>query len=367
MIVMNAKYSVQELSEYMATFLDGSEGYSMKHLKRKLKEHYGDDLVVTSIKGKPSIVSFRDSAHKILHEKWSSDRVSDAESQSDRIIDMAASIILNDIRLTVYNCEEYSTLDGTENGDTLVPRSLKRFIHNIVDGKNTSHTVSNRKCTSIAHAIISASRHKSFVSPILLGIALYIHRKYGSRELIDILSSISFADDYKEFEQALMSNDEPSYHLGGFTQFVFDNADFNVATVTGHNTFHNMGGIACVTPPGVVDTSPIKRTVKLQSAEKVGAFGHIPIKTYNKPAVPGLQSVVIGPLKIPDQELPSLRTAVAIDSLWVAGYVLELDLCPSWSGFMKEADENRSTTLHQFGPLQSEYHLHGTMLCTVTM
>ena len=134
-----------------------------------------------------------------------------------------------------------------------------------------------------------------------------------------------------------MSNDEPSYHLGGFTQFVFDNADFNVATVTGHNTFHNMGGIACVTPPGVVDTSPIKRTVKLQSAEKVGAFGHIPIKTYNKPAVPGLQSVVIGPLKIPDQELPSLRTAVAIDSLWVAGYVLELDLCPSWSGFMKVA------------------------------
>ena len=42
---------------------------------------------------------------------------------------MAASIILNDIRLTVCNREEDSKLDGTENVDTLVPRSLKLFIH----------------------------------------------------------------------------------------------------------------------------------------------------------------------------------------------------------------------------------------------
>ena len=42
---------------------------------------------------------------------------------------MAASIILNDIRLTVCNREEYSTLDGAENVDTLVPRLLKLFIH----------------------------------------------------------------------------------------------------------------------------------------------------------------------------------------------------------------------------------------------
>ena len=31
---------------------------------------------------------------------------------------MAAFIILNDIRLTVCNREEYSTLDGTEIGET---------------------------------------------------------------------------------------------------------------------------------------------------------------------------------------------------------------------------------------------------------
>ena len=49
---------------------------------------------------------------------------------------------------------------------------------------------------------------------------------------------MSFADDYKEiqrFEQVLMSGGDLSYDLSGFTQFVFDNADFNVATLTGHN------------------------------------------------------------------------------------------------------------------------------------
>jgi len=77
---------------------------------------------------------------------------------------------------------------------------------------------------------------------------------------------MSFADDYEEvhmqrFEQT--SGGDLSYDLSGFTQFVFDNADFNVATLTGHNTFHSMGGIACVTPPGSMNNSPIKREVKL--------------------------------------------------------------------------------------------------------
>lgn len=170
-----------------------------------------------------------------------------------------------------------------------------------------------------------------------------------------------------------MSNDEPSYHLGGFTQFMFDNADLNVETVTGHNTFNNMGGNTCVTPPGVVNTSPIKRSVKLQSADKVGAFGHIPIKTYSKPAVLGLRSVVIDPLRKPDQETPSLRSAVAIDSLWVAGYVLELGMCPSWSGFMKVAmqsdqyETTRIETLPFINLDPSNLSTIYTMLCTVTM
>jgi len=97
------------------------------------------------------------------------------DSQSDRVIDMAASIILNDIKMTVYDCEQYEPPETTENGDKFIPSSLKRFLHNLLDCKGKSRTVSDRRCTAIAHAIISASRPRSFISPQLLGLSMYIH------------------------------------------------------------------------------------------------------------------------------------------------------------------------------------------------
>ena len=95
------------------------------------------------------------------------------------------------------------------------------------------------------------------------------------------MSSLSFADDYAELqriEQALLSHDDLSYDLGSFTQFVFDNADSNVATLTEHYTFQNMGGIACVTPPGSMNEARIKREVKLQSAKIIGTLVKFPLK-----------------------------------------------------------------------------------------
>jgi len=69
-------------------------------------------------------------------------------SHSDDVIDMAASIILNDIKLTVYDCEQYGPLEATENGDKFIPSSLKRFLHNLLDCKGKSRTVSDRRCTA---------------------------------------------------------------------------------------------------------------------------------------------------------------------------------------------------------------------------
>ncbi|CAG9771348.1 unnamed protein product [Ceutorhynchus assimilis] len=45
-----------------------------------------------------------------------------------------------------------------------------------------------------------------------------------------------------------------------FTQFIFDNnADFNVVTLDGLNTYHSMGGILCITPAGSV---PVGKEIK---------------------------------------------------------------------------------------------------------
>ena len=100
-------------------------------LSRVTAKNVGDvflrhSVVVTSITGKSSIVSFRDSAHRISCERWIADKVVDMNSHSDDVIDMAASIILNDMRLTVYDCEQYEPLETTENGDKFIPNCLKR-------------------------------------------------------------------------------------------------------------------------------------------------------------------------------------------------------------------------------------------------
>ena len=60
-----------------------------------------------------------------------------------------------------------------------------------------------------------------------------------------MLNSLGYCDDYKEVRRlnsAYMSQGQPHYNLCNFTQFIFDNADFNIATLTGHDTFHAMGG-----------------------------------------------------------------------------------------------------------------------------
>ena len=142
---------------------------------------------------------------------------------------MAASIIRDKISLSVYNLPEYPTFEDTKNGSSVIPESLKLFLYKLLgpDGKNSA--VVTRRCTAIAHFVIATCRPRSFISPLLLAISY---------------------EEVQRLENGMISAGEPSYGLECFTQFVFDNADFNVATLTGHNTFHAMGGIACVTPPG---------------------------------------------------------------------------------------------------------------------
>ena len=87
-------------------------------------------------------------------------------------------------------------------------------MHGII--KSESKVDSNkRRCNSITHAIISACRPRSFISQVLLSTAAYIHRRYASRELIDILNALGFSDDYREVQRfnSTFINTEPSYNL----------------------------------------------------------------------------------------------------------------------------------------------------------
>ena len=103
----------------METYLGGEEGYTLKHLKSKLLNHYGTKITITSIQGKQSVVSFRDVAHKILQDKWYTERCHDEAEERIRIVKMAASIILDDIRLTSYDCAQCFFLIFARSGSNL--------------------------------------------------------------------------------------------------------------------------------------------------------------------------------------------------------------------------------------------------------
>ena len=55
-----------------------------------------------------------------------------------------------------------------------------------------------KKCAAICQTIVAACQPRSYISPPLLALATFIHKKYGSREMTDILTSHVLAESYNE-------------------------------------------------------------------------------------------------------------------------------------------------------------------------
>ena len=116
----------------------------------------------------------------------------DNENKNDMIIEMAAAIILNDIRTSVCDLSEYPSSHDVEKYEEIIPGSFKFPLHKVMDPKSEDNLVSSRRCTVKSHANISSCSSRSFTSPVLLSIAVYIHRNFASRQLIENLNKLGF-------------------------------------------------------------------------------------------------------------------------------------------------------------------------------
>lgn len=108
----------------------------------------------------------------------------------------------------------------------------------------------DKKMTTIAHALIGAVCSQCFTSSILTSIALFIYGKFGNKNLVSLLSNLGLSASYYDAQQLDLSTiHHPQERIPStiFCQYIFDNADFNVSTLDGWNTFHGMGGIKCPT------------------------------------------------------------------------------------------------------------------------
>lgn len=316
-------------------------------IMKKLIERYNGDVIVVSGSNqfKQTTICFRNTGHTILTNSWYESKNNDMHDERLRVVKAAAQIIREDIRSQVYSLNKYPSPDqflATVGDD--IPASLKLLLDTVTtQRKNQGNEIKHEnKVKSIAHAIISTTRPRSFTSPILLGIGTFLYRKYGSRNLVDVLSALGFSSSYNDvrnFEVSCLQQPLKIVTNNSFTQFVFDNADINMDTIDGHDTFHAMGGIQCFTPnTSFSPRAPIDKFRSIPSAVSLREYGTTSLDVFQKQNEGGLASLTVQNITNSEREVLPMST----DLLWLYGKWKELHFIPGWNGFMERVTENKS-------------------------
>ncbi|CAG9760299.1 unnamed protein product [Ceutorhynchus assimilis] len=284
----------------------------------------------------------RDNVDSILFNSWYTKKLEKSEADEKlRVVQKAAEIIREDIRAAVYDCSVYPP---AEKSSVLcnIPKSLDTLLETIMKLKNLENERHDMKKAAIGQAIISACRPRSFISPILLGIGVYVHREFGSRQIVDFLNnwgfSVTYNETYRYQNCIIKDNVETVASENSLVQYCFDNADFNIENLTGHGTFHSFGGIRLTTPSPPATPKSIARQIDIVSSTATAEKDDISISWYKAPKTLPLKNVIVRDIKIDNTEMKNLmKCAKTLDLLWLSSNWAGVDKPPSWGGAMKLA------------------------------
>lgn len=165
------QFTIQELQNIIKDFSGLQKSYTDKHLRNLLKDHFKNRLFLSNVTGRVNVVCSSDTANKLIDQLYV-DKERDPSAERMRIVLAAADIIKEDIQKMQYDSNTYPSTDEIRlGGENLVPDSLRNFTDRVTRKKRTSDgNKLKRKCAVINHAIISAVRPRSFLSPIQTGI-----------------------------------------------------------------------------------------------------------------------------------------------------------------------------------------------------
>lgn len=320
---------VMKMDECLRDLGSTAPPFSNKHMKSKVKEHFGNQIIVTEINGKSNVVTFKSTAEAVLqHFHKESNKIVDQDSEKTNIIKTAGNLIRNDIKCIKTSCDTYPTIDGdVESCLDFLPDSLLVFLKCLIKD--------DLKLVSIGQAIIQAARPRVIIAPLQIGLGVQLHHGYASRFLIDTLHQHGFCSSYNEvrlFRQNAavdQGTDIPGYAYQ-FTQYGADNADHNTRTLDGNDTFHGMGMIAVVTPGTESFKSVPRRKVK---PGEILAAGQIEIMPLTEPRLGRLdikyENIVVKKVHDPTANL---------DILWKSSLLFGTTR-PSWSGMAQVVHE----------------------------
>lgn len=201
----------------------------------------------------------------------------------------------------MYETDQYPPPDRfLTDSESRIPDTLDCLVKTVVlKNKKGDKSKWEKKCTAISPVILTATRPNSVRSPLQIGLAVHLSQKYGSKHLLNVLSTLGLCASYDEaalFQVSGVHHPDREPQTESFTQFVFDNADVNICNIDGFNTFHSMRGIQCVSPSPNDPTSDqlITRLETIPSASTVGQFGHVPIiKAFENESTRGLFGITV--------------------------------------------------------------------------
>ena len=219
-----------------------------------------------------------------------------------------------------------------------IPEQLLFFLNEIIgkDKNKDNIRIYKDKSTSIAHAVVSAARPRSFISPLQLSLSTTLYREGVPVNVINICHNLGFSCSYYEtmlYEASVIYQEKISLKPCTFIQMVEDNADFNKATVDGHGTFHNLGTIQIITPSSnILPRKPVERLKKIPPVSELLAIENIAISPYNQAPNQGLQNIHVK--FSADNLLLTPSYCANLSVLWMYVKYMKNNDFIGWNGFM---------------------------------
>ena len=179
------------------------EPYSHPRMIKKLKEYFGDKMIITGGNGKPNVITFYSTASITLQKLYEQQK--DRRKENVRVVEEAAQIIKDDIKSLNTSKETYPDVKdmSIEQAIQLLPNSLLVFLKNLL-----TETCTCTKLASLGQALMQAVR-PWFSLPLQLGLAVQMHHHFASKFLNNALNR-----NQKDFLQHPV---QPNFILSGCT------------------------------------------------------------------------------------------------------------------------------------------------------
>ena len=170
---------VKKMDDFAVEAGEGAQAYSVKHMKRKLVEHFQDKIVISEMYGVANVVTLRSTCSSILHDYFlSNDKDQDDEQKKKHLILTAAKLIKSEIKEIECSKKEYpksSSIASEEENLEYLPDSLKILPRELFVGTNVE-----LKLAAIGQALMQATRPRILLAPLQIGLGVQMDHHFGS-------------------------------------------------------------------------------------------------------------------------------------------------------------------------------------------